>query len=158
VFVYAAVPKLLDWHKFAEAVSRYDMLPGLLVDFTALVMPALELVVGMMLVMGVYKRSTAWLTILMNLVFMVAMSQALIRGLDTSCGCFANGEDLLTWWDVVRDLVLIAMAGFIIRGERAVVPRPAGCAGNPDPLAGCGPVCPFRFQQPTLAVRVAGIH
>lgn len=118
VFVYAAVPKLLDWHKFAEAVSRYDMLPGLLVDFTALVMPALELVVGMMLVMGVYKRSTAWLTILMNLVFMVAMSQALIRGLDTSCGCFANGEDLLTWWDVVRDLVLIAMAGFIIRGER----------------------------------------
>lgn len=118
VFLYAAVPKLLNWHEFADAVSRYDMLPGLLVDLTALVMPALELVVGLMLVMGVYKRATAWLTILMNLVFMVAMSQALIRGLDTSCGCFTNGEDLLSWWDVARDVVFIVMAGWIIRGEQ----------------------------------------
>ena len=118
VFVYAAVPKLLDWHGFADMVARYRMLPDILVDLTALFMPALELVVGLLLIMGVYRQSAAWATILMNIVFMIAMGQALLRGLDTSCGCFTGESGPMTWWDMGRDVVFIMMAWLVVQEER----------------------------------------
>ena len=115
MFLYAAVPKLLDWHTFSDAIARYRMLPDFLLDIVALIMPSLELVVGLMLILGVYRSTAAFMTILMNIAFMVAMSQALVRGLDTNCGCFSADTSPLSWWDVARDLVFMAMAWLVIR-------------------------------------------
>ena len=114
VFLYAALPKLLDWPGFSETVARYHMLPTAITPSFALLLASLELVLGFLLLTGVYVRISAWLTIGLNILFIIAMGQAMMRGIDTSCGCFATSVDSLGFTDILRDLVFIAMAGLVL--------------------------------------------
>jgi len=81
----------------------------------SLTLASLELVLGFLLLTGVYLRLSAWLTIVLNVLFIIAMGQAMLRGIDTGCGCFATSENPLTGIDILRDIVFIAMAGLVIR-------------------------------------------
>ena len=114
VFLYAAVPKLLNWQRFSEAIARYHMLPNAITPSFALLLASLELVLGLLLLTGVYVRTSAWLTIGLNILFIIAMGQAMVRGIDTSCGCFTTSRDPLGATDILRDLLFIAMAGLIL--------------------------------------------
>lgn len=107
VFIYASWEKLLDPGGFAQNIHYYRMVPYPLLHSFAVFLPVLEFVVGAALILGVQLRGAALLTLLMNLMFMVAITTALLRGLDISCGCFhtdgghAVGVNLL-----IRDLFL----------------------------------------------------
>lgn len=114
VFLYAAVPKLLDWPGFSEAVARYHMLPDAITPALSLLLASLELVLGFLLLTGIYVRLSAWLTIGLNVMFIIAMGQAMVRGIDISCGCFATSKEPLGLMVIARDLVFIAMAGLIL--------------------------------------------
>jgi len=114
VFLYAAVPKLLDWPGFSEAVARYHMLPAAITPVFALLLASLELVLGFLLLTGIYVSASTWLTIGLNVLFIIAMGQAMIRGIDTSCGCFAASKESLGFKDIGRDLIFIAMAGLVL--------------------------------------------
>lgn len=114
------MPKLLDWHGFAAATARYRMLPEIMVYPFSLVLAALEFVLGLLLLMGVYRRTVAWLAILLNIMFLIAMGQALIRGIDTSCGCFGSANGPLGVMDLVRDILFIGMGFLMLNGERHV--------------------------------------
>jgi len=117
VFLYAAVPKLLDLQGFSEAVARYHMLPGAVIPSFALLLASLELVLGFLLLTGIYVRMSAWLTIALNVMFMIAMGQAIIRGIDASCGCFAVSREPLGFAVIMRDMAFIAMAGLVLWRE-----------------------------------------
>ncbi len=110
-FVYASFDKILHPEAFAQNIYHYRLLTeGLLHPF-ALVVPWLELVVGLAMILGFYRRGAAMLTSLMLVMFMVAITAALMRDLDISCGCFntegghAVGLDLL-----FRDVALLVGA------------------------------------------------
>jgi len=111
VFIYAAVPKLLDMPAFAAAIANYRMLPEVLVALVAAVLPGVELVTGAALVAGVGVRGGVILAEAMLLAFVVALIQGIVRGIDTSCGCFdtAQAASPIGWGVVGRDLVLMAM-------------------------------------------------
>ena len=91
-FAYAAVPKMRDPALFADAVSRYDMLPGRTLGVFALFLPAFEFVCGLALAFSPFRREAAVAICAMLSMFMVALVQALVRGLDISCGCFGLPE------------------------------------------------------------------
>ncbi len=114
VFLYAALPKLLDWPGFSEAVARYRMLPEFTVPAFSLALASMELVLGFLLLTGIYVRLSAWLTIILNILFIIAMGQAMFRGIDTSCGCFATSSNPLGIIDIARDFGFIAMAGIVL--------------------------------------------
>ena len=109
LFVYSSWFKLQDPALFAEAVKGYQMLPDILCGYVAIVLPAAELIAGLMLVFTKWAREAALLILLMLLVFLVGLTQAWLRGLDISCGCFgpADGEPVPLWLDIVRDLFLL---------------------------------------------------
>ncbi len=90
------------------------MLPAAITPVFALLLASLELVLGFLLLGGIYTSLSAWFTIGLNVVFIIAMGQAMIRGIDTSCGCFAASEEPLGFLDIVRDLVFIVMAGLVL--------------------------------------------
>ena len=48
--------------------------------------------------------------VLMLVAFIVALSQALLRGIDLRCGCF-GGSELASWWTVARDVVMLVAFG-----------------------------------------------
>jgi uncharacterized membrane protein YphA (DoxX/SURF4 family) len=110
VFIYASLDKLLNPAAFAEVIHNYRIVPIFLLHLSAHLLPVVEVVSGGALVLGIRRRGAALLTATMTVIFMVAITAALIRNLDISCGCFntdgghAVGLDLL--W---RDGILLAL-------------------------------------------------
>ncbi len=108
-FVYASLDKLADPAGFAQAAYNYRLLPAPLLHPFALLLPAVEAVVGLALLVGLARRGAALLASGMTVMFIAAIGAALVRGLDISCGCFhtRGGHDVgtsLLW----RDLLLLA--------------------------------------------------
>ena len=123
VFVYASWTKIQDPGVFAASVENYKMLPASLVSVVALVLPMVELLSGGMLLLSAaellarrpwfftrHTREAAALIAAMMGVFLVGLTQAAVRGLDISCGCFgpeeATGRAAIVQ-TIVRDLLLL---------------------------------------------------
>ena len=119
VFIYAAVPKIADPVAFAGSVAAYRILPYFWNYFAAAVLPFLELICGVLLVLGIRVRTGALIIGVLNLVFMVALASAIVRGLDIDCGCFRQGGEKTTpWLALARDAVFLAMTAAVLRYER----------------------------------------
>ncbi len=118
VFVAAAWPKLVDPPTFAKNIWAYDILPDALINLQAITMPAIELVVGLALVLGIMRRGAAGVAALLLLIFMGAIAWALFEGNPVQCSCFdlsapvKSDAELLHELRVVflRDVGLLAMA------------------------------------------------
>ena len=118
IFIYAALLKIADPVTFAGSVAAYQILPYFASYLTASVLPFLELSCGLLLVCGYRVRGGALIIGFMNLVFMIALSAAIIRGLDIDCGCFKQGGAKTTpWTALLRDTVFLAMTAFVLKTE-----------------------------------------
>ncbi|MDH3892035.1 MAG: DoxX family membrane protein [candidate division Zixibacteria bacterium] len=92
VFIYASVYKIADPLAFAGSIWNYHLAPGWLINFGALVLPWVELVVGLGLILGLFYRGSALLVNGMTIMFIVALASTVARGLDIDCGCFKSGQ------------------------------------------------------------------
>jgi hypothetical protein len=127
VFVAAAIPKILDPPAFAHMIYNYRLLPGGLINGLALVMPWIELCVGLALVLGVWKREAALVAGALLVVFLVAIGWNLVRGHAIDCGCFdvrsagKSREELLTEmrWVLLRDIGLLILAAQVLAATSA---------------------------------------
>jgi len=122
VFVASAIPKLVDPPAFAHMIYNYRLLPGTLVNALALVMPWIELLVGVLLVLGAWRREAALVAALLLVVFLGAIGWNLLRGHAIDCGCFdvrsagKTPEQLLAdmTWVMLRDVGLLLLAGQVL--------------------------------------------
>jgi putative oxidoreductase len=122
VFVYASWYKLVSPEEFARSILNYRILPPVTVNLFAIILPWLELICGLLLLVGLFTGGSSLLVAGMLTVFLVALSAALIRGIDISCGCFSSkGATPLTWGLLVRDGILLALAVQIACCRRAVL-------------------------------------
>lgn len=110
VFIYASWSKIQDPALFMDAIRSYQLhLPELLIAWVAIVLPPAEAVVACALVATKWVRESALLVCAMLLVFLFGLTQAWIRGLEISCGCFGpeDGAAAPLWLDILRDLALL---------------------------------------------------
>jgi putative oxidoreductase len=92
IFLFAAVPKILDPVGFAMDISNYQVLPQFLVNVTAIVLPWIEAFAALALLSG-FAMDGAILLITIQLVAFIGMlAQAWFRDLDIDCGCFGHGK------------------------------------------------------------------
>jgi len=137
VFLYAAHDKILHPQAFANAVYNYQILPDALVNLAALVLPWLEMLIGICLVAGVWLPGATLISTGLLTVFIGALVFNMARGLDIHCGCFSTTitEGPANLWVVARDFAFLAISAFL--AWRLFFPRmptsnkPA--AGIPDP-------------------------
>lgn len=116
VFIYASIDKILHPHAFAKIIHNYQLLPDILVTLPAIVLPWLEMISGLFLVAGIFRRASAVVLSAMLLIFGIAITINLIRGITFDCGCFttvttASGSDPVEL--LVRDILLL-IPGLII--------------------------------------------
>jgi uncharacterized membrane protein YphA (DoxX/SURF4 family) len=118
VFLVAAYTKLHfngGWHFgdyhffFAMAIDSYNMLPLWAVEWMARGLPILEAILGALLISGIGLRWAASITSALLLVFIGAMTRALILHIQIKCGCFGNDEPL-TIFTLLRDSTLLVLA------------------------------------------------
>ncbi|MCX6572094.1 MAG: DoxX family membrane protein [Candidatus Aminicenantes bacterium] len=88
LFVYAGVVKVLDPLDFAQNIRNYRLVGQSLSFIAAVVLPWLEILAGVAMAAGIWKRASA-LIISGLLVFFILLTLVTIaRGLDVDCGCF----------------------------------------------------------------------
>ena len=109
IFVAAALPKIADPPSFAHMIYNYRILPGPLVNFTALVMPWLEILAGLALILGVWKAAARNLIAAMLLIFIVAIAFNLARDNAIDCGCFDVSAANLTHEQRLHDMRMVIL-------------------------------------------------
>lgn len=109
LFLWASVTKIPDMAAFAESVANYRIVPPALVPVVAAAVLGVEVTAGVALVLNVWARAAALVLAGLLAVFTVGLASALARGIDLACGCF-GGNAPATWWTVLRDVVLLALA------------------------------------------------
>ncbi len=107
LFVYAAFAKIPDMAAFAGEIANYRAFPAPAVPLLGSWVVGLELFAGLALLVGIAARGAALVVSGLLVVFVAALSQALLRGIDLRCGCFGEAE-LASWWTVARDLAMLA--------------------------------------------------
>lgn len=131
VFIYASIDKIIHPALFAEVVYNYQVLPGYLVNLTALILPWLELILGFCLLINRWMSGSSALAAGLMTLFVGLTLFNLARGLDISCGCFsvAPDEGPITSLTLVRDILFLifslALAGLVyVRKARNVMKSP----------------------------------
>ncbi|MDF1544348.1 MAG: DoxX family membrane protein [bacterium] len=127
IFVYASAYKIVEPGSFAKSIWYYHMMPGSFINPIALILPWLELLVGLALVFGVcYRGAVVWAN-LMTVAFILALSSAIVRGISIDCGCFkaaaASSESAweTLWFDLV--LILFTIQLFLSRSKAWMLAR-----------------------------------
>jgi uncharacterized membrane protein YphA (DoxX/SURF4 family) len=119
VFIYAAYTKLRQsWLLFALSIDSYQLLPEWAVFTLARTLPALELVLGVLLVAGVWLRYLSVVAAAILALFFSVMIVSYFRGAGIDCGCFGVGEPL-SLKTLVRDGVLLLAALTLVVLARA---------------------------------------
>lgn len=127
VFVYSSWAKIADPPAFAEMVWNYRILPDFLVNPVTIVIPWLELLAGLALISGFLRKGAALLIGMMLVVFMVALSTDLARGIAIECGCFATAAGAETAVELFAGmkLDLLRDAGLLLLAFQVLFSRPA---------------------------------
>lgn len=115
MLIYASVSKLADPFAFSVAVRNYGVVGADLARVTAVLLPSLELVTGVLLLFGIWTGAAALLNALMMWGFLAMVTQAFIRGLDISCGCFHMDEGKISVGKLVFNLLLAFISLVLLR-------------------------------------------
>jgi hypothetical protein len=89
-----------------------------LINLVALILPWLELVIGVCLLFGIILPGSAVLSVLLMLIFIASLGFNQLRGLDVHCGCFSTdiSEGPADLWTILRDVVFLGMACYVLYG------------------------------------------
>ena len=117
VFIYASIDKIIHPEAFAKALYNYQILLDTLTNLTAIILPWLELMLGLFLIIGLFREGSVCIATVLMLVFLGAMIFNLARGLDIHCGCFSTSTDsadnIPMAWNVMRDSLFLIPAFYL---------------------------------------------
>ena len=91
VLIYAGATKVGHPLTAERAVQAYEIFPMGLAGLIGQALPFVEIVLGVLLVLGLFTRPVAIVSTLLLLAFVAGISQAWARGLTIDCGCFGGG-------------------------------------------------------------------
>lgn len=118
IFLYAGVEKIIAPREFAVAIYNYRLLPDQAINPLALILPWLEVFLAAGLIAGIYVRGASLISALLLMIFALALTVNLVRGLDISCGCFGAASGNINWLYLVRDTGLLIMSVFTLLFDR----------------------------------------
>lgn len=118
VFIYAALDKIAHPDAFAKIVWYYRIVPEGFINLLALFLPWVEMLSGVLLIIGYWEKAATLLVAGMLAVFIAALSVALTRGIDINCGCFSTTSKAThpVIELIIRDVLLLIACFLVIRG------------------------------------------
>lgn len=119
IFIYASIDKIGQPAVFAKDIYNYQILPDSLINLTALVLPWLELFLGLCLLAGIWLPGAVLAMNGLLVVFLAALLFNTARGLDINCGCFSTGAEaaaMSTTYYLIRDIAFLLIGAFLFVG------------------------------------------
>lgn len=120
VLLAAGLLKYQHLDKSQMAVRAYELLPVSLANILGIVLPFVEIAVGVLLVIGAAIRISALVGGVLMGAFMIGIAQAWARGLSIDCGCFGGGGQVEPGTanylpELLRDGGLALLAIYLLR-------------------------------------------
>lgn len=75
----------------ARSVQAYQLLPFDVATYVGYALPIVEIILGILLIVGLFTRTAAILGGLLMVAFIIGIASAWARGLSIDCGCFGDG-------------------------------------------------------------------
>ncbi len=111
VFIYASLDKIIHPQAFAQAVFNHQVLSEAFINIIAIVLPWMELILGICLLFNIWMNGASILTAGLMLIFMSTITFNLLRGLDVGCGCFSTSvEGSMNSMTFIRDLIFLCLS------------------------------------------------
>jgi uncharacterized membrane protein YphA (DoxX/SURF4 family) len=103
----------------ARAVRAFQILPYDFAGYVGYALPVVEILIGLLLVAGLFTRLSAAVGGLLMVAFIIGISSAWARGLNIDCGCFGGGGTVAARQtqylaDLLRDAGLVACAAWLV--------------------------------------------
>lgn len=113
LFIFSGVMKLKDPVFFADVVRNYQLIGDPIAPAMALFVPWVEIFAGIAVMLDRFVRGGSFLLTASLVVFTLAIAISWMRGLDITCGCFGQNEELNYPVKMVQNFVLL-VAGIAI--------------------------------------------
>ncbi|HYN30508.1 MAG TPA: MauE/DoxX family redox-associated membrane protein [Dermatophilaceae bacterium] len=109
-----------------RAVQAYELFPYELAGLIGRSLPFVEIVLGVLLVLGLFTRVTALVSTLLMVAFIAGIASAWARGLTIDCGCFGGGgqigaDETRYPQEILRDIGLAACGAWLVVRPRSAL-------------------------------------
>ena len=119
VLVVAGALKVGALQSSIDAVRAYQILPWDVAEPVGIALPIIEIIVGVLLIVGAFTRWTGLIGALLMLAFIIGISSVWIRGINIDCGCFGGGGEVSASqtsypWELLRDTGLLLLGAWLV--------------------------------------------
>jgi hypothetical protein len=115
-FAAAALGKARDPDGFDQAAAAFRLIPPKRLRIVARLLMAVELLIVALLAVGLLPAAGIAITIGLGIAaalliaYTVGLIAVRVRGMTVTCHCFGAGPAPVSWWDVVRNVLLVGGA------------------------------------------------
>ncbi len=120
IFIYASYDKILDPGKFARDISNYHIVPFGMENTIAIILPWLELLIGIGIVIGIFLDGNVILSGFLLLLFNFLIFQAMIRGFNIECGCGLKEGELVGWRKIIENFMFLGAAYIVYISQNRI--------------------------------------
>jgi uncharacterized membrane protein YphA (DoxX/SURF4 family) len=110
VFIWSGIIKIVDPLLFAQDVANYRVFPQSLSLLIALGLPWIEVLCGLLLVLGIWVRAASLLLSGLLLAFLILIVTTIVRGIDVACGCFGSLSHTVDYKLLLLDSALLFLS------------------------------------------------
>lgn len=121
VLIYAGVIKAFEPDGARNAILAYRIFDAGIATFLGWALPVAEIVIGLLLLVGLFVRWAGLATALLMMGFVLGIASVWMRGYNIDCGCFGGGGDITgegkNWRyasEILRDLLFTGMGVWLV--------------------------------------------
>jgi len=118
IFLYASYDKIMDPGKFARSVANYHIVPFGLENSIAIILPWLELFIGVGLIAGIMVDGAAGITGSLLVIFILLILQAILRGFNIECGCGLKEGEMVGWTKILENIISLFASWMVFSRQK----------------------------------------
>ncbi len=135
LFIFSGLVKATDPHglsykmqEFFEVWASHGSLASImhwLASYAlafSIIMITLEIMVGVGILLGIWKKFFTWLLLLLIVFFAFLTGYAALSGKIATCGCFGDCLPLTSMESFIKDLILLALVWILFFGRKYINP------------------------------------